>query len=473
MAPLWVKNNPGWALLASVFLLVAGTSSVMAESVYDPRRVEEKKREILDEAPSREIVNLPDHSLEFGGWVNYRFTDYKNLDNDPSIEESIRRSLRADARVWGKFTRKDPSNTNSSEQYIYIRLKNLYTQHSGAAPGERYDNRGPLLDYGYWGFDHKPWKVEVGRRYFNIGRGIAYSGVHDGVQVNYQRPGWNFAGFVSQLPPHTDNMDTSVPGYDKESRRYFAGAGIGYAGIKGHQLYGYTVIERDHSREDPDDPFQDYGYDAQYFGVGSAGEWAKGCPYWLEVIRETGYSREDIFNAHSNISAWAFDAEQKFVTAHASGLTFSIEAAAGSGDNDRLDVNKTINGNGAGRDRGFVYFGYLPTGIVLSPSLSNLRMLRAGIELNPFYRVKTLSSLSMGVDLYHYWKDRTEGAISDLDAQNAKRDIGQEVDLRLDWWVTERVLISAEWGIFMPGKAYAPPVDARSEAVSVSMSVIF
>jgi len=472
MASLSTKNNAVRCFLASVFLLTAGMSLAMAESVQVSRRVEEKKREILDEAPSREIVNLTDYSFEFGGWVNYRFADYNDLDNDASLEDSFQSSLRADTRLWGKITRKGGPDTDSPKEYIYIRLKNIYTELSGADTGERYDNEGPLLDYAYVGLDHKPWKIEVGRKYFNIGRGIAYSGVHDGVQVNYQQPGWNLAGFVSTLPPHTENMDTSIPGYDKESRRYFAGAGAGFAGIEGHQFYGYTVIERDDSSESPEDPLQDYAYDAQYFGLGSKGQWAKGWPYWLEVIRETGHSREDISNAQSNISAWALDAEQKFVTPFPSRLAFSVEAAAGSGDNDRLDVSNTINGNGGGRDHGFVSFGYLPTGIALDPALSNLRMLRAGIDLNPFYTVKALRSFSIGVDLFRYWKDRAEGAISDLDAQNASKDIGQEVDVRVDWWINQRILVSAEWGVFMPGKAYTP-AEARTEAASLSMSVIF
>jgi hypothetical protein len=473
MALLSMKNNLGRRLLAAFFVLTVGVSLAMAEPVDDPRRVEETKREILDEAPSREIVSLPAYDLEFGGWVNYRFTDYKDLDNDPSVEESIRRSLRGDVRVWGKLTRKNISDPGASKEYIYIRLKDIYTQLAGVDPGERYDNRGPLVDYAYAGIEHKPWKIEAGRKYFNIGRGIAYSGVHDGVQVNYQQPGWNLAGFVSQLPPHTDNMDTSIPGYDKESRRYFAGVGAGFAGIKGHQLYAYTVIERDHSRERPEDVLQDYGYDAQYFGVGSKGAWAKAWPYWLEVIRETGYSREDISNARSNISAWAFDAEQRYVTPLPSDLRFSLEAAAGSGDNDRLHVTNTFDGNGGGRDHGFVYFGYLPTGIALDPRLSNLRMLRAGVDLNPFYYVKAMRSLSVGIDFYRYWKDRPAGAISDADAWDTSVDVGQEMDLRVDWWVSRRVLISAEWGIFMPGKAYVSPANGRSEAASLSMSVIF
>jgi hypothetical protein len=100
-------------------------------------------------------------------------------------------------------------------------------------------------------------------------------------------------------------------------------------------------------------------------------------------------------------------------------------------------------------------------------------MLRTGIALTPFYTVEALRSLSARIDFFRYWKDRPEGAISDLDAQNADKDVGQEIDLRVDWWVTRHILISAEWGVFMPGKAYASPGDARTEAASLSMSVIF
>jgi hypothetical protein len=468
-----MKNKQAWQGLMVAVSLVVGALPSRGDTVDNARRVEEKKREILDEVPLNELGHTAHYSFESGGWLNYRLADYDEYDKDRTTADVLTRSLRSDVRVWGRITRRASVEKDADKEYVYIRIKDIYTEKQGSAPGARFDDRGPLVDYAYVGVDHKPWKIEVGRRYFNIGKGIAYSGVHDGIQVNHQQPGWNIAAFLSKLPPHTENLDTSIPGYDKESRRYFVGTGVGYAGIKGHQLYSYAVMERDHSKEKPADDVQDYGYDAEYYGAGAKGEWTKAWPYWVEVIRETGHSREYPSNAVSNISAWAFDAEQKFVLPWASRLTFSAEAAAGSGDNDRIDPTNTIYGNAAGRDHGFNYFGYLPTGAALNPSLSNLRMLRAGVDAYPFYRINALRKILAGVDYFHYWKDRADGGFSDVYATESRRDIGQEIDLHADWWVTKKVLCSVEWGVFMPGKAYDRSHRSQEDVVALSMSVIF
>ncbi|MBF0330734.1 MAG: alginate export family protein [Candidatus Omnitrophica bacterium] len=467
-----MMKNKGLRLIMGIFF-VTGAGLSLADTDENSRRVEEKKRVIIDQAPLNEVVHRKEYSFESGGWLNYRISDYDELDNDRTEKDYFTRSLRADVRLWGRLTYRPSTASDPDKDYIYMRIKDIYTELQGTEPGARFDNRGPQVDYAYMGMDHNPWKVEAGRRYFIIGRGIAYSGVHDGVQVNYQPAGLNCTGFISQLPPHTSNIDTSVPGYDKESRRYFAGAGIALTKMKQHQIYTYTVLERDHSRERPENPFQDYRYDAEYFGLGSNGQWADQWPYWAEIIRETGYSREFPSNARSNISAWAFDAEQKFSTKWASKVVFSAEGALGSGDGDREVPTNTVYGNRSGRDHGFSYFGYLPTGAALYPALSNLRLLRLGVDAYPFYRIDLLRKILLGVDYYHYWKDRSDGGFSDLDATVARRDIGQEIDLKADWWVTKKVFLSAEWGSFLPGKAYDRSHRSETQVVSLSMSVIF
>ncbi|NTV29245.1 MAG: alginate export family protein [Candidatus Omnitrophica bacterium] len=446
----------------------------LADASESSRRVEEKKREILDEAPSRLLRTVDSFSLETGGWINYRYSDYKNSDNDKSEEDALRNSSWGDLRLWGRLVYQTPEMAQEKRRhFLYLRFKDVYIRNRGDDPGEKYDNRGPSVNYAYGSFDWDAWKLEAGRRYFNIGRGIAFSGVFDGVQVNYQQPGWNIGLLAAQTKPHDDNIDTSVPGYDKGAARSFAGLGLGYAGIPDHQIYGYALVERDHSRERPEDFAQDYGYDAVFYGAGSKGQWGKRWPYWLEVIQETGTSREDGTNAKSDVKAWAVSAEQRFLTLWRSGLTFSGEYAMGSGDPDRAYVTNTVGGNAAGHDRNFMYFGYLPTGVALSPLLSNLRLARVGVDLYPFFAVPALRKVLLGLDYYRYWKDRPEGGISDYDATETSREVGQEVDVRIDWRLGPRVILSVEGGCFMPGAAYPDTARAREQAASISLSYIF
>lgn len=470
-------------LLAAVFLGLLTTFwslPVRGQEVVDDaasqtlREEEENKRLMLEEAPSRVVTAKDLMSLETGGWYYVRYSDYNNSDNNDAAEDALDSRIWNDVRVWGRLSFQTPEMKNSGRKHrAYLRLKNVYIEKSGSNPVERYDNRGPSIDQGYLAFDWDPVKLEAGRRYFNVGRGIAYSGVHDGVQLNFQRPGWNLGAFVSTNQPGDTNLDTSVPGYDKTTRRYFTGLGLGYAGIRGHQLYSYAVLERDGSEEDPDDPDQDYTYDANYFGLGSKGAWTPSLPYWFEVIRQTGQSRTYGENTRGRISAWALDAEQRYETSWPTRLAVSAEYAMGTGDPDRQNPTNTIGGNLRGHDRNFLYFGYLPTGIALSPYLSNLRIVRLGAEAKPFVHFKPLQKMQLGVDYFWYWKDRSSGGISDYDAATAERKVGEELDLKLEWRFTSRTILSAEYGRFRPDKAFPPARRTSEETTAVSFTVIF
>lgn len=459
-------------ILWALFLRLPSDSE--AAGTETSRRVEEAKRQAADEASASLAPRPEDISFDSGLWANFRFFNHRNYDHDKSQEDLLTHSVWSDTRVWGRWTyQTGEMKKDKRRHFVFVRLKNIYVTRGGLAPGERFDNRGPLLDYGYTALDLNPWKIEAGRRYFNIGRGFVFSGVQDGVQINYQVPGWNIGAFASRSLPRADNIDTSVPGYDKYGRRYFSGLGIGYAGIRDHHLYGYAVVERDRSRERPEDPAQDYGYQAEYFALGAKGQWGKNWPYWVEAVRQTGHSREYPSNALSDISAWAVDAEQKYLTMTRSGLAWSLEYAAASGDPDRGSVNDTLYGNYSGRDTGFLYFGYIPTGIALSPLLSNLHMLRLGLDFYPFYAWRGWHKILLGLDYFRYWKNRAAGAVYDPDAAQVSHDVGQEIDVRLDWKPARHLALSLEWGYFIPGDAYWEATRTSEQVLSLSVSLTF
>ena len=125
------------------------------------------------------------------------------------------------------------------------------------------------------------FKVEAGRRYFNIGRSIAYSNVNDGFKINYLRPRWNFGVLAAHTLPHEDNIDASVPGFSKDSDRYYFALGMGYTGIPKHQLYSYFLVQRDFSDEEPGDPDQQFTYNSEYLGIGAKGDITPHLDYWV------------------------------------------------------------------------------------------------------------------------------------------------------------------------------------------------
>lgn len=220
-----------------IVILVSHASGTISYADTSQRRIEEEKRKDLAKTEFNPLRGHGRFLIDYGAWIDFRYTNYKNDDNDSTTEDALRESFEADNRFWLKVNVKPPVDAEyDNEHILYFRLKDLYIKRFPEDTTGVYDHEGPHLDYGYGIFDFNPYKVEIGRRYFNIGRGISYSNVNDGFKINYLRPRWNIGAMVSRSLPHEDNIDASVPGFDKDSDRYFFALGIGYAGIKNHQL---------------------------------------------------------------------------------------------------------------------------------------------------------------------------------------------------------------------------------------------
>ncbi len=441
--------------------------TVQSSASEQEKRLEEKAREEVDQAPSHQLKSPFIHT-DYGGWVNFRYNRFYNEDNDESASDSLRTYNYWDTRLWFKLTLM-PEILNGHEHAVYVRLKDRYITRSGNAPGERYDISGPHLDYAYTILDFRPVWVEAGRRYFNIGKGIVYSDINDGVQINFKKPGFNAGLFASQTLPHQSNIDASVPGYDKDSDRHFYGLGLGYTGIPRQSLYGFVLSQRDLSDEDPNNSSQNYTYNSEYFGIGMKGKIGRLWSYWTEFIEENGSSRIFGTDERKNVRAYAADTEIVFSPPIKTYPRFSLEYAFGSGDSDRISVTDTQSGNRAGGDNNFLYFGYAPTGYALAPRLSNLHMLKAGMTSYPFGESRLFKNLNISLEYYQFFKNRKSGGISDLEATEIARDIGKEVDLSMRWRVLSDLTLSVEYGHFMPGRSYADSADNPQDFFSLGL----
>ena len=376
--------------------------------------------------------------------------------------------------MWFKATLRpllDASYEN--EHSFYLRLKDLYSNKFPEDTAGGYDHDGPHVDYSYLVLDFRPLWIEAGRRYFKIGRGIAYSDVNDGVQINYLVPGFNAGAFASQTLPHEDNIDTSVPGYLKDSDRHFYGAGVGYTGIRDHQIYSYVLVQRDFSDEEPNSSSQQYTYNSQYYGVGSVGKISKNVNYWIEIIREEGKSYVYTTNEEKDVDAWATDIGMEYKWKFYGDPKVSVEYAYGSGDPDRTSVTDTENGNALGNDNNFLYFGYFPTGIVSTPRLSNLHLYKISLACFPLKKYSAFEKLSFAFDYYRFFKDRRSGGISDEEATQNSRDVGSEIDFTIDWQAFSDLNISIEFGHFMPGDAFPSSANNNENYFSVSSTITF
>ncbi len=445
-----------------------------AQESRQKRRVEEEKRNILDQLPAQTLHETQKILYEYGAWFNYRFTNFNNDDNDRSRDDALDEKSSWDNRLWFKAAFRPRGAENPSREHLlYVRLKNVYDERSGVRPGARFDYNGPHLDYGYLVFNFSPVWVELGRRYFNLGKGIAYSDVNDGIQINFKKPRWNIGLLLSQTLPHEDNIDLSIPGALKKSDRKFFGLGVGYAGIRHHQVYGFTLAQKDESNEEPPDPDHEYTYNSQYFGLGSRGTWGKYFDYWIELIKENGTSRVFGTNEKKKVDAYSIDSEVNYSLSLYSHPRFTFEYALGSGDKDRESVTDTEFGNSQGKDRSFLYFGYLPTGYSLSPRLSNLYLYRTGLKFYPLEKYRSLRNLSFEFNYFRFFKHQAAGGISDLEATQNSRDIGQELDTRFSWQILSDIGVTIDYGHFAPGDAYAQRANDTQEYFSVSVTHTF
>lgn len=438
------------------------------------RRIEEEKRAALQGTQLGILKTESRLVFDYGFWLNYRYDDYHNDDNDKDVKDSLSYSNSLDTRFWMKVVLKPPIDaTHENEHSAYVRIKDLRIQRKPDDTGGGTDHDGPHLDYGYLTLDFRPWWFEMGRQYFSVGRGIAYSDVHDGAQVFYIFPRSKIKAFFAHTLPHEDNVDTSIPGYDKESDRYFYGLEYTYVGIPEQRLFSYYVRQRDYSDEMPIDGTNDYSYDSEYFGLGAQGKITTNTNYWLEAIRQTGSSR--VYNTlqKKDVDAWAADLGISYDWQVYTHPTFVVEYACGSGDSDRLSVTDTQNGNADSDDENFLYFGYLSTGYALAPRLSNLQFYKLGISFTPFEKHKILKNLKFGLDYYRYYKFASSGGIYDLDATEANNDIGSEIDVTIDWQIFSDLSCTLQYGHFEPESAYPGSTSDSEDYFSLSMSLSF
>jgi hypothetical protein len=458
-------------IFGAIAIALAFFSPAQAQE-NNARRFEEEARESLQHTEHGQAAGSDRVLLEYGGWVNVRYTDYNNVDKDRSTSDDVNYETWLDSRLWAKITLQPPDGASYENTHsFYIRVKNLYTDNRPPDTAGGRDNDGPHLDYAYATIDLRPVWVRAGRAYFSVGQGIAYGDTGDGVEAVLNHDDFKLKLFATRSLPHQDNIDTSVPGFDKHAKRLFYAAEASYQGIPGQSIYSYVLVQRDKSEPEPDDPGHDFRIDSEYYGVGLRGKVLSDVSYWWETIGEKGTSFIYDSNEKKNISAWAtvfglsYDPE---VYSHPS-LYFKY--AYGSGDSDRQSVTNTINGNSSGRDKNFLYFGFIPTGYALSPQLSNLQFFKGGFTLKPFEKKRFLKDLSFGIDYYRYYKAVSAGGVDDEQAIEDKSDIGQEVDATLNWQIISDLNLTLEFGYFLPGKAY--PVTAHDNETYFSVSSTF
>ena len=413
-------------------------------------------------------------SLDYGVWMNARYINYHDDDNDSTHPDSTDNMYWLDTRLWFRAVLHPPLEAVYKNKHsLYVRLKNLYSDTHPKYTGGGCDNDGPHIDYAYLNLDLRPLFLRLGRGYFTVGQGIAYSDVNDGLEATYFLSGAKARAFFARTQPHQDNIDTSVPGYTKSSDRTFSGLEYSYTAIPYQVFYAYTLIQRDYSNPQPEDPAHNYTYNSEYSGMGARGMIKSVFSYWWEIVAETGKSFIYETQEKKDIRAWAGVFALSYNPRIYTHPALYFKYAYGSGDKDRLSVTDTEFGNRAGRDRNFLYFGYIPTGYALNAQLSNLYFFKTGLSLKPLEKYALFKNCQLSVDHYLYYKDKASAGIYDLQATEDNHNVGSEVDFTLSWPIFSDLSFSLQYGHFMPGKAYPDSTRDSENYLSVSSSITF
>ena len=130
-------------------------------------------------------------------------------------------------------------------------------------------------------------------------------------------------------------------------------------------------------------------------------------------------------------------------------------------------VGSTRRGNPAGsKDSNFRDIdGFVNYGAAFNPREANLIIYKLSFDTRPLRR------LTCGLDYFRYWKVKSKGVISDVQGTNAKRDVGDEIDLRRQFDINKYTRLDAVYGHFFPGDAFFN--DDGEDLLQLILSYVF
>jgi len=448
------------AVVTGVAIVLMGLVAGWADAQVRPQEVFQRQQFFDRQIWSRLEQQMPAEQkalVEWGGFYIPSYTFYDDIDGGHA------HLTRQDTRLWTQIQL-------DSVHRIFARMRLDYQDYAaGDAQGfNQHDLIGPNLEIGYYELDltaaarkywDAEWPVRItgrgGRQYIEVGRGIALGMILDAGLFEIETADWMFTGFAGRKVESEDNIDLSAPGYSR-SRRTFYGGEFAWTGLDSHEPYTFFVIQRDWSEEKPRVAGQDWRYDSEYYGVGSRGSLAPRVRYELENVWQFGESYAHLqTNDPEPIRAYAFDAQVDWYPDHRLKPVLTGEYAYASGDGDRQRATTAFLGNTAGsEDDAFQGFGYVNSGLALGARFTNLQFVRVGGQVTPYEKKADAGRVDVGMDYYWLFKADADGPISDFRANDTSGDVGQEVDIFMEWRIFSDLSWTIRYGRFFPGQAY-------------------
>ena len=433
------------------------------------RRVTETLHPPADvESIWRQQVKVERLQCEFGGWTGVTVASYKNDDNDRNSPDAVTTLMMRELRLWSRMWLRDGSTA-----YVRLRQIGYGFQTADGVTDPNMPSAGFDLDLGYvdvagWG---GTWRL--GRQYVRLGSGIALDGTLDGARLTGQRGSFGYGLLLARNKPGELDVDSNI----SVPRRVFEGVDFQMLRHDQHRLFGFMLVERDHSLQPSgiSGAAQGFHYDAEYLGAGLDGRLSRNMDYHLEGIRQTGQSFYlGSGTLQNDIAAWAGLGSLTHHQDRPMHPVYSLEYAFSSGDAGRLPGISTVSNNLAAQDdKSFLGFGRYEGGVALNPRLSNLCVLRLGASARPWDETPGFEDLTLGGKFSLYRKADSVGGISDPEATNPSADVGNGLDLYLGWRIFTDLSWMLQYGVFNPGAAYPAAVSDATQAFYSNMTWSF
>ncbi len=464
MVPATLRRRFASCGAAAIALLAAASS--LAQTGNSPSdSLLQQQRVVDDKLREERRAIAPANSLldwQWGGWIDYYVFHF-----DDGVQ-SQRVLQRPGLAVWSRLTVDDGAH----ELFARMRLRFDYFN-----PGDEYDRQqdwvGPNFDRAWYQLDLNKalklspdpfaFRARIGRQDVQFGTGYALDLPLDAVLLDLELADLRAIGLFGRTPGSTPNVDRSEP-VDSHSDRRFYGVQLQYEGLKDHVPFVYALWQQDHTDERPQDYFQAYDYESQYFGVGSRGQIVRNLNYWAEGVFETGRSYGDgNFVTQDYIQAYGWNAGLEYLFGGVYRPRVASEYMFASGDADRLlsPTNAAGGNRGDRKDTSFVAFGFRDTGISAALALSNVHIFKFSGSFTPIPQVELLRDLELGSNWFLFYKNKTRGAISDSLAGEFAGYAGWEMDYFVNWRLDSDLSWTLRWGVFFPGSAFEDR-DSRS-----------
>jgi len=402
-------------------------------------------------------------NVKVGGQIRFRAYLYHRYDLERStdtndhvdyIEQRTRVYLASDLteNVFAKVTIQGVNTSPVGNQWEYSNV----TSSNANSLIEGYVQLKDV--FSTMGLDYDlPLDFKIGRQFFAYGKNFIISPVYsyDAIKATLNLDPWKVDLFTWKL----DETSTSATGAGSNDDQDFYGIYAAYTGIADWIIEPYFLARKDRDKTGSDKRMT--------WGLRAVGKPLDGLDTWGEIAIQDGS------DMGLEVSAMALWLGGKYTFKDVTYKPFvNLEYIYGSGDKDSSD----------NKDKAFdQLYEFTEFGYTYDPKVSNIHIIKAGLGCS------LTDDLSLALNYYHYRqaKKATYGTytnsgtsstdIGDIDvARNGTdKDIGDEIDIVLNYRYTEDVSTQFYWAYFMPGDAFSSPTNKDAYSIRGQMIVNF